>query len=240
MPTVIPVELARKAVQLLRDHGRGGRLARLHRRQRRGSQRLRRQRPAEDRRGTAAALPVPHRVAHARPPAADHPLALPDAALPHAAGCRCRARACRPSRPASSIPERVQRAAARWPAARCAARSRSSTRARSPSSSTSARRWTAFPRSTGRTCTPSPRGWPARANDAAFETAVETIFAWLSEQTQAHGRARGRRRLAPLAEVWDKIARSVRETDSYNLDRRALVLTLFTDLSDALRASRAG
>ena len=58
--------------------------------------------------------------------------------------------------------------------------------------------------------------------------------------TGAEGRAgEGARRLAPLAEVWDKIARQVRESDSYNLDRRALVLTLFTDLSDALRASRA-
>ncbi len=82
-------------------------------------------------------------------------------------------------------------------------------------------------------------GLAGKANDAAYETAVETIFAWLGERTHAR-QGEGARRLAPLAEVWDKIARSVRETDSYNLDRRALVLTLFSDLSDALRASRAG
>ena len=82
-------------------------------------------------------------------------------------------------------------------------------------------------------------GLAGKANDAAYETAVETIFAWLSERTHAMA-GEGAGRLAPLAEVWDKIARSVRETDSYNLDRRALVLTLFSDLSDALRVSRAG
>lgn len=81
-------------------------------------------------------------------------------------------------------------------------------------------------------------GLAGRANDAAFETTVETIFGWLGEQTERRA-AEGARRLAPLAEVWDKVARQVRETESYNLDRRALVLTLFTDLSDALRASRA-
>jgi DNA polymerase-3 subunit delta' len=81
-------------------------------------------------------------------------------------------------------------------------------------------------------------GLTGRVNEAAFETTIETIFDWLGEQTERRA-GEGARRLAPLAEVWDKIARQVRETDSYNLDRRALVLTLFTDLSDALRASRA-
>lgn len=81
-------------------------------------------------------------------------------------------------------------------------------------------------------------GLAGRANDAAYETAIETMFAWLGEQATARAEE-GPRRLAPLAEVWDKATRTVRETDSYNLDRRALVLTLFADLSDALRASRA-
>jgi DNA polymerase-3 subunit delta' len=81
-------------------------------------------------------------------------------------------------------------------------------------------------------------GLAGRANDAAFETMVETVFAWLGEETERRA-GEGARRLAPLAEVWDKVARLVRETDSYNLDRRALVLTLFGDLSEALRASRA-
>ncbi len=81
-------------------------------------------------------------------------------------------------------------------------------------------------------------GLAGRPNEAAFETMVETVFDWLGEQAQERA-GEGARRLAPLAEVWDKVARLVRETDSYNLDRRALVLTLFTELSEALRASRA-
>jgi DNA polymerase-3 subunit delta' len=81
-------------------------------------------------------------------------------------------------------------------------------------------------------------GLAGRASDADFEAAVETMFGWLSEQ--AHGAAgEGAARLAPLAEVWDKVARALREARGFNLDRRALILSLFTDLSEALRASRA-
>jgi DNA polymerase-3 subunit delta' len=83
-------------------------------------------------------------------------------------------------------------------------------------------------------------GLAGRANDTAFEVAAETIFGWLSEQAHAAaGQGVPAGRLAPLAEVWDKVARAIRETDAYNLDRRALVLTLFHDLSDALRQTRA-
>ena len=81
-------------------------------------------------------------------------------------------------------------------------------------------------------------GLAGRASDADFEAAVETMFGWLSEQ--AHRAAgEGAARLAPLAEVWDKVARALREARGFNLDRRALILSLFTDLSEALRASRA-
>ncbi len=80
-------------------------------------------------------------------------------------------------------------------------------------------------------------GVAARSNDALFRALIDTVFDWLSEQTRALA-PQGPARLAPLAEVWDKIARAVREADAYNLDRRALVLTLFSDLSDALRAAR--
>jgi DNA polymerase-3 subunit delta' len=81
-------------------------------------------------------------------------------------------------------------------------------------------------------------GLAGRANEADFETALETIQDWLSGE--AHRRAgEGPGRLAPLAEVWDKIARAVREASIYNLDRRALVLGLFSDLAEAVRGSRA-
>jgi DNA polymerase-3 subunit delta' len=38
-----------------------------------------------------------------------------------------------------------------------------------------------------------------------------------------------------LVEVCEKIARSAREIDVFNLDRRPFVLTLFDDLADAVR-----
>jgi DNA polymerase-3 subunit delta' len=77
-----------------------------------------------------------------------------------------------------------------------------------------------------------------RANEADFDTTLEVIQDWLMQETRARA-GEGAARLAPLAEVWDKIARSVREASSYNLDRRALVLGLFTDLAEAVRGSRA-
>src|SRR6185503_367573 len=49
----------------------------LHRGQRGRTQRRRRQRAAEDPRGAAAQVPAAGRQSCARPPAADHPLALP-------------------------------------------------------------------------------------------------------------------------------------------------------------------
>ena len=51
----------------------------------------------------------------------------------------------------------------------------------------------------------------------------------------ASGGATGAARLAPLVEVCDKIGRSAREIDVYNLDRRPFILTLFDELADAVR-----
>jgi DNA polymerase-3 subunit delta' len=73
---------------------------------------------------------------------------------------------------------------------------------------------------------------------ADFETMVDTILSWLAEL--ARNRAgEGAHRLAPLAEVWEKIGRAAREAGSLNLDRRALALIMFADLADAIRRSRA-
>jgi DNA polymerase-3 subunit delta' len=81
-------------------------------------------------------------------------------------------------------------------------------------------------------------GLAGRANERNYDIAMDAIFGWLAAEVEARA-GEGVGRLAPLAEVWDKVARSIGEADSYNLDKRALVLTLFTDLSAALRASRA-
>ena len=47
------------------------------------------------------------------------------------------------------------------------------------------------------------------------------------------------RRLAPYADVWEKIAADARETDALNLDKRPLILSLFADLAAAVRAASA-
>ncbi|MFG1281329.1 DNA polymerase III subunit delta' [Xanthobacter autotrophicus] len=44
-----------------------------------------------------------------------------------------------------------------------------------------------------------------------------------------------RHRLVRLGEVWEKVRRSAREADVFNLDRKALVFRIFADLAEAVR-----
>lgn len=82
-------------------------------------------------------------------------------------------------------------------------------------------------------------GLQGKRNDQAFALFLETLEAWMQEKLRAEAVA-GPRRLAPLAEVWDKSARAARETDVLNLDRRPLVLSILSDLSDAVMRMRRG
>jgi DNA polymerase III subunit delta' len=77
-----------------------------------------------------------------------------------------------------------------------------------------------------------------KAGEGDFTVMIETIQSWLGDHLHAHASA-GPARLAPLAEVWDKLGRAAREVETYNLDRRPLVMTMFHDLSDAVARSRA-
>lgn len=77
-----------------------------------------------------------------------------------------------------------------------------------------------------------------RAAEADFAVFMETIEDWVRQLLHAN-LAAGAHRLAPLAEVWDKTSRAVRETDALNLDRRPLVLSIFQDLSEAVSRMRA-
>lgn len=81
-------------------------------------------------------------------------------------------------------------------------------------------------------------GVAGRAGEADFATVLETIQDWLSGYLATHVTA-GPARLAPLAEVWDNLAQRAREAETYNLDRRPLILSMFQDLSVAVRRSRA-
>ena len=70
-----------------------------------------------------------------------------------------------------------------------------------------------------------------------YELALDTVERWVGERIRV-GAGAGAARLAPLVEVCEKVARTAREIDIYNLDRRPLVLSLFDDLADAI--SRTG
>lgn len=76
------------------------------------------------------------------------------------------------------------------------------------------------------------------ATDAAdaIGMLLETVLEWIDAKLQA-GAASGApaRSLAPLAEVWDKLHASARDADALNLDRRPLILSMFTDLAAAVR-----
>ncbi len=68
-----------------------------------------------------------------------------------------------------------------------------------------------------------------------LELALDSVQRWASAKLNDRA-GEGATRLAPLVEVCEKIARAAREVDTYNLDRRPLVLTMFGDLADAVRS----
>ena len=67
---------------------------------------------------------------------------------------------------------------------------------------------------------------------------MTAIYDWLAKVVRG-GAITAPRRLAPYAEVWEKIAAMARETDALNLDKRPLILSIFSDLAAAVRASSA-
>ena len=75
-----------------------------------------------------------------------------------------------------------------------------------------------------------------RDGEVAFETAMAIVFDWLDGQVRGQPAAPARR-LAPYAEVWEKIAATARETEALNLDKRPLILSVFSDLAAAVHAS---
>jgi DNA polymerase-3 subunit delta' len=83
-------------------------------------------------------------------------------------------------------------------------------------------------------------GLAGRQNDESYELFEDVLANWIHDQLVRAGRSgTAPARLAPLIEVWDKARASMRDAEIFNLDRRALILTLFADLSDAVRATRA-
>jgi DNA polymerase-3 subunit delta' len=67
---------------------------------------------------------------------------------------------------------------------------------------------------------------------AAF---IDGIDRWMSERLHADDVNANLPRLARLAEVWEKIVRAARDTESYNLERKPLVFSVFGMLAEATR-----
>ena len=77
-------------------------------------------------------------------------------------------------------------------------------------------------------------GTSDRAALAAF---VDSVERWVSERLRREGSRPDANlpRLAQLAEVWEKISRAARDTESYNLERKPLVFSVFGMLAEATR-----
>jgi len=68
---------------------------------------------------------------------------------------------------------------------------------------------------------------------AAF---IDSVDRWVSERLRGDANANANLpRLARLAEVWEKINRTARETAEYNLERKPLVFSVFGLLAEATR-----
>jgi DNA polymerase III subunit delta' len=67
---------------------------------------------------------------------------------------------------------------------------------------------------------------------AAF---IDGIDRWISEKLRVDDANANLPRLARLAEVWEKIIRAARDTESYNLERKPLVFSVFSMLAEATR-----
>lgn len=71
-----------------------------------------------------------------------------------------------------------------------------------------------------------------RGSDTEFNHLMASILAWIDARLHSEA-VRGTRRLAPLAEVWEKAADAAREAEVMNLDKRPLILSIFADLAAA-------
>jgi DNA polymerase-3 subunit delta' len=72
----------------------------------------------------------------------------------------------------------------------------------------------------------------ARGAGDAFDSLMNAIYDWLALRAR---NGQGPQRLASIAELWDKIRAATRETETYNLDKKLHVLSVFAELSAAAR-----
>jgi DNA polymerase-3 subunit delta' len=75
-------------------------------------------------------------------------------------------------------------------------------------------------------------GGSDRTTLAAF---LDSVDRWMSDQLRITPANADLAQLARLAEVWEKINRTARDVESFNLDRKPLVFSVFDLLSEATR-----
>ncbi|NPU12790.1 DNA polymerase III subunit delta' [Bradyrhizobium sp. 83002] len=69
----------------------------------------------------------------------------------------------------------------------------------------------------------------------ALASFLDSIERWVADRLRAADPNAELPRLARLAEVWEKIVRAARDTESYNLERKPLVFSVFGMLAEATR-----
>ncbi|MGL4810160.1 MAG: DNA polymerase III subunit delta' [Beijerinckiaceae bacterium] len=76
-----------------------------------------------------------------------------------------------------------------------------------------------------------------RAADDAFAEFEQAVRDWLADTLAARAGRNGMRAraVAPLADIWDGLGRSIGTLDAYNLDRRPFILGFFSDMAEAMR-----
>ncbi len=74
----------------------------------------------------------------------------------------------------------------------------------------------------------------ARDGGQSFALFLGFIQDWL-HQRLTHGAQTGDAKLAAWAALWEKTARTAREAETFNLDKRPLVLSIFSDLAAVTR-----
>ncbi len=80
----------------------------------------------------------------------------------------------------------------------------------------------------------------AKNNSKDYETMLAMIENWLDARVRLGAQVlegKCAARLAPYADVWEKLGEASREAEILNLDKRSLVLSIFTDLAAAVQAS---
>ncbi len=71
----------------------------------------------------------------------------------------------------------------------------------------------------------------------ALRAFIDTVDRWLTAHLHAPDVQANLPRLARLAQVWEKINQSARETEAFNLERKPLVFSVFGLLADATSSS---